>query len=274
MRIRIRPSGKILGIGSAPVPQPVSTTARHWFGLLWLSTAVVLVVWIGLLGYRELQDLAHFAKQPDAPYTPALLWVDRQGTDLRISWNRSVTSFTRAKAGLLSIKDGDSLPQQLHLDAEQLRTGSVLYSPLSDQVQFRLELRQPDGQNVSESVVALSAVRSPVPSKKTAAEMPVSPADTATVAPNSTPAGTGQLPAEKKPGVPVRTEVFPLNQPRAGQTPAGPMASGGLVPGPVVQQATGMAVCGSVRTAMDSFSLRTGLSGCSRALMGCRTIYP
>jgi hypothetical protein len=115
----------------------------------------------------------------------------------RASRNRSITSITRSKAGLLSIKDGNSLPQQLYIDADQLRTGSVLYSPASNQVQFQLEIRQPDGQNVSESVVALSALRSPVPSKETTTEMPVSPPDTAAIAPNSTPEGTDQSPARK-----------------------------------------------------------------------------
>jgi|SRR5579863_3253641 len=45
------------------------------------------------------------------------------------------------------------------------------------------------------------------------------------------------LTAPKKPSTPARTEVVPLNQPQAGQTPAGPRAyTGGLVPDQVLQQ--------------------------------------
>jgi hypothetical protein len=70
--------------------------------------------------------------------TPALR-VERRGGYLDVRWNRDAPDSVRAERGLLEITDG-SARQQLRLDAGQLRTGSVAYSPRTNDVSIRLEL--------------------------------------------------------------------------------------------------------------------------------------
>jgi len=99
------------------------------------------------------------AKQFNTPDDLALQ-LDRQGTDLVVRWNRSAEAIRRAKGGLLSIWDGHSLPQRHTLDADELRTLSVLYSPASDHVVFRLAVFGHDSQNVAERVLEFTSLRS------------------------------------------------------------------------------------------------------------------
>ena len=99
------------------------------------------------------------AKQFNTPDDLALQ-LDRQGTDLVVRWNRRADAIRRAKGGLLSIWDGDSLPQHHTLDANDLRTLSVSYSPASDHVVFRLAVFGYDEQNVAERVLVFTALRS------------------------------------------------------------------------------------------------------------------
>jgi hypothetical protein len=64
--------------------------------------------------------------------------------------------------GRSSSWDGHNLPQRHTLDADELRTLSVLYSPASDHVVFRLAVFGHDSQNVAERVLEFTALRSHV----------------------------------------------------------------------------------------------------------------
>jgi TonB family protein len=192
---RTPPGRTRMGIGWTSALPPHVTITRRWFGPLGFSASIALIVAMAFLGYPKLRDFAPFAEQPGASDPPALLRVDQQGADLRISWNRSAAAISRAKAGLLSIWDGNNVTQQLHLAADQLRTGSLLYTPSTNQVQLRLDLREPDGHDVSESLLALSASRSTVQGNETAPDAAVLHSPTAVVARHSTPIGLGQSPA-------------------------------------------------------------------------------
>ncbi len=139
--------------------------AHSWFSRPWFSILAVLVAGLGfvagLAAGRPLrhQKLPPSAKQSDTPDDLALQ-LDRQGTDLSVRWNRRAETIRRAKGGLLSIWDGHSLPQRHTLDADGLRTLSVLYSPASDHVVFRLAVFGHDGQNVAERVLEFTSLRS------------------------------------------------------------------------------------------------------------------
>jgi hypothetical protein len=58
---------------------------------------------------------------------------------------------------VLSIRDGDSQPHELHLDPEQLRNGSVVYGAANNSVQVRLEVTGQDGTKTSETILAGAA---------------------------------------------------------------------------------------------------------------------
>jgi hypothetical protein len=99
------------------------------------------------------------AKQSNTPDDLALQ-LDRQGTDLVVRWNRRAEAIRRAKGGRLSIWDGHSLPQNHTIDADELRTLSVFYSPASNHVVFRLTVFGDDGQNLAERVLVFIGLRS------------------------------------------------------------------------------------------------------------------
>ena len=227
--------GKSLPIGSSATVAPEMSVTRTWFGASF-SAGIALIACLGFLTYQELPRLASFTRQPDAPNTSLLLQVDSQGTDLRVTWNRSATAITRAKAGLLSIQDGDNSPQELRLDADQLRTGSLLYSAASNKVQFSLQLFEPDGQNVSEYVLALSPLRVPMQGNDRGSTTSISPVGMPPALLGTIPAGADPLPTVRKALVEANAAAA-TPTPSTEQNPAGAKARAGeLVPGEVVRR--------------------------------------
>jgi hypothetical protein len=140
---------------------------RSRFRRSWFSILAVLVSGLGFVAGLaagrpvRYQKLPPSAKQSDTPDDLALQ-LDRQGADLVVRWNRRAEVIRRTKGGLLSIWDGDSLPQSHTLNANELRTLSVSYSAASDHVVFRLAVFGYDGQNIAERVLVFTALHSSV----------------------------------------------------------------------------------------------------------------
>lgn len=81
------------------------------------------------------------------------LSLDQQGSKLRVYWNRQSPTILSAKFGMVLIKEG-ARSRNVPLSADQLRSGSILYAPTSDQVE--VELNVVGGERVSrESITAL-----------------------------------------------------------------------------------------------------------------------
>lgn len=180
---------------------------------------MALATGIFLLAYPALRELTRMAQRTDAAGSQNFLDVDQQGSNIRVHWNRNVKVISQAQTGLLSIKDGDSSPRLLRLDADQLRTGSVMYSPGSNRVQFRLELHEPDGRNVSESVLTLNALRSAAAQSETLSAMPaardrqVSTSQSVGTHPVTHPAASTPKGADVKPSALGEAETRPVTLP-------------------------------------------------------------
>jgi len=156
-------------IEAEPLTPPVQERRRAasrppW---LWYPLFTILMIALGAVGYQALLKWAGPAAS-EAPAsavasdTPALaLRVERKDNDLRVSWNRKASAVVQAKESALSIRDGDAQQQELRLTPEQLRYGSVLYTPANSSVQFRMEVTAPDNSKTSESVLALTAPKAP-----------------------------------------------------------------------------------------------------------------
>jgi hypothetical protein len=152
-----------------------------------------------------------------------------------VSWNRKASAVLQAKEASLSIRDGDAQQQELRLTPEQLRYGSVLYTPANSSVQFRMEVTAPDNSKTSESVLALTAPKAPAPPN-------TKPATIRRSAPANQPAGNSAQAAkgaavsgaERDFGEPVRVvTVDPPSQPAdasgQNQTPSrDPLLAPGL----------------------------------------------
>ena len=72
---------------------------------------------------------------------------------MQLTWNRGSPVITQATSAVLSIEDGDA-HRTIPLQAAQVRTGSILYTPVSDQVQMQLAVITPSA-SVTESVLVL-----------------------------------------------------------------------------------------------------------------------
>jgi hypothetical protein len=88
--------------------------------------------------------------------------VETDGPGLLLSWNRYSRTVQAASSALLAIEDG-SQHRDIALDRNQILTGSVFYRPASDDVSFRLELRDASGSNVSQILRVLDAAPRNVP---------------------------------------------------------------------------------------------------------------
>ncbi len=89
------------------------------------------------------------------------LKVETSAGQLVLSWNRVAPLVAAATRGTLTINDGDH-KEDVDLDLTTLRSGSVVYSAISNDVSFRLEVfDQKTGKSQAETVRRLSGRPSP-----------------------------------------------------------------------------------------------------------------
>lgn len=84
------------------------------------------------------------------------LRVDTQSSGLMLSWNRYSPAVEAASLGVLHIDDGSD-HRDLTLDRNQILNGSVFYRPMSQDVSFRLDLRDGRGSDVAQILRVLDA---------------------------------------------------------------------------------------------------------------------
>jgi TonB family protein len=161
------------------------------------------------------------------------LKVERNASGLVLSWNRNADIVKTAQKATLTITDGASTEDD-DIDLGTLRAGSILYSPLTNDVGFKLEVSDlKTRKSLSESIRALSghltaAVQPPVPLPKPANPTPpvANPTGTTPVTPRpATPAPptvTVTPPAPGSLGTRLSALPPPTPTPAATQAPAEP----------------------------------------------------
>jgi TonB family protein len=191
------------------------------------------------------------------------LRVERTGTDILLTWNRDSESIKTAQHAVLSIFDGDR-HENYDMDLGQLRNGSIVYSPITADVSFRMDVMRPGkAAPVSESVRVLRTRPSPMgeggqPATQTASAKPgaapavktpqtEAPAETATETPapeESKPAApvtplkqfdASSLAQRLRPATPTDTLDAPSINPSVPQSAAGSISNlniGGMAPAP------------------------------------------
>jgi len=148
------PTSLFATVESAPGAIARSKRTRIALGL-----GAVLVLGIG---GAVVWNLSRSAPPAAAPESSSLnLRVERSGGQLLLSWNRSLPLLQTAQRAILSISDGDHR-EDVEMDLGQLRSGSIVYSPITSDVSFRLEVTDlKNGKSVSESVRVLGGRPSP-----------------------------------------------------------------------------------------------------------------
>ena len=197
----------------APQPPRGRPNRRVWRAGLFALGMIALgaVGYQGYLAWAPHQSGTAASQSSDAP--ALALQVGRQGTDLRVSWNRNSPAIVQATDGVLSIRDGDAQQQELHLDPDQLRHGSVTYTPANADVRFRLEVTAPGNSKTSETVLALTAARPASPASSQPSAHGPSPQSDAAAATSPGPSKDDPLRV---------TMLDPPARSSAGDAPAAP----------------------------------------------------
>jgi protein TonB len=135
--------------------------------LLWGAVAAGLLACSGTLFlYPGL-----FRRAPKPPAALSLR-IEHTATDLLLTWNRDSEAVRNASKAVLSITDGDR-QENLTMNLADLRNGSVVYSPLTADVSFHMEVIGPDqSKTASESVRVLRTKPSPMPAADANAPTP------------------------------------------------------------------------------------------------------
>jgi outer membrane biosynthesis protein TonB len=119
--------------------RPILFRLRGW---VWVPLAFALLMLLPSLSRHRSASDAVLADGNSAPAAlgPSLdLNAEKDGHRLRFTWNRATPAIVEAERGVLWIKDGPG-EQRLELDRRQLGIGSVIYWPVSNDVNFRLEV--------------------------------------------------------------------------------------------------------------------------------------
>jgi hypothetical protein len=83
--------------------------------------------------------------------------LERDAPDWQVSWSRNAAVVLKATRGRLIITDG-VIHKELELDPTEVRTGHMVYTPMTDDVFLRLEIVGPDSATpITESVRLVAA---------------------------------------------------------------------------------------------------------------------
>jgi protein TonB len=95
------------------------------------------------------------------PVSSLQMHVQPEGDRVLVSWNPRASGVQNATGGLLTIADSGE-QREFSLDASQAANGSVLYRPVSDDVSFRLQIRDASGAVFNDSLRVLDPARKAV----------------------------------------------------------------------------------------------------------------
>ncbi|MEK7408924.1 MAG: TonB family protein [Acidobacteriota bacterium] len=173
------------------VPSLVSRLFAAVARLLGVRRFRIGVVAVALAAAGGLLWMPKRGAAPDlgSAVNPSLaLKVQRDGGQLVLSWNRNAPGLSTAREAVLSISDG-ARREDVKVDLALLRAGSLVYSPVSSDVSFRMEVKdQNSGPGLSESVRFPGGQPAPPPQPSGRPQPMVPPEAAATADAEPTPA--------------------------------------------------------------------------------------
>ncbi len=175
-----------------PSPAPARPPRyRRWF---WISLALLAGGGAGVLAGRLWRLTQHyetgsFLNSSAAPESTRTgnkldLQVARHGTDLELTWNRSLEALEGNARGEMRIND-NGYRSEILLDASQIRNGRILYVPRSGDVEVSLQVKTAGGATLADTLRVLQpgfAAQGPANAAAPSTQVPArtSPAPTGT----------------------------------------------------------------------------------------------
>jgi protein TonB len=166
------PAAPLLGL-EVPAPEPEPAPRRR----LQVLIALILVLLAGAAGLFYFLSPRAVERSAAVEQDSLSLRVERNAGQLLLSWNRESAAIRNAQRAILSILDGDH-KEDVELVLAQLRSGSIVYSPITNDVAFRLEVTNlQQGKSLSESVRVLAGRPSPAgaPAEQTPLKVEAAP---------------------------------------------------------------------------------------------------
>lgn len=155
--------------GSRAPSRPTSaerTLGRRRVNLLSVLAIVILLALVSLSAALFINRPRNPAVKEEAASRPVPaagtpLRVERQGDDLKIMWDLNSPAVSAATSGVLDIDDGGK-KRQIPMTSDQVRFGSVLYSPGSAQISVRMTTLKAN-QSTSEAAALVLLNKPPQP---------------------------------------------------------------------------------------------------------------
>src|SRR5579883_2041559 len=194
-----KPAAAKAAAAAVAPPEPKRSGKLVWILAGIAATAVLaggLVFTSGMLHLRK------GSLPANTPESGLALRIERNAGDILLTWNREAEVIKHASRAVLAIHDG-SQNENVVMDLSQLRTGSIVYSPMTSDVVFQMEVTA-EGQShpVAETVRVLSTRPSPMPDQTANAAAPAPAAATRTSsaapAPAETPGDGGSANAKEE----------------------------------------------------------------------------
>jgi protein TonB len=204
--VKPAPERPLLGTlsGAAPAESQGSGKLMMVIG----GIAVMVAILVALFVWPGYMTRSHPPAAVESQAGGLNLLVEPSGTDLLLTWNKNSAVIANASHGVLSINDGDQ-HENFDMDAKDLTTGSIVYTPKTGDVSFILEVTgKNQSKTATESVRSLRTRPSPMPDGKSAANT------TAAKASPAQPAPAGAT-ANAEPVSTTPAEVTPATQAKA-----------------------------------------------------------
>lgn len=140
------------GSQSAAGPRPRRSRRLLWLPIMTLAAIAAFLV------YDRLRTSPGPQREEAAGRGPARLGlsIESTGEKVRVIWDPGASGILNSRRVVLSITDGDR-KKDVPLDEKQLRTGSLVYLPATDDVNFELQVANAQDVSSSESIRMVKA---------------------------------------------------------------------------------------------------------------------
>ncbi|MGO9229947.1 MAG: energy transducer TonB [Bryobacteraceae bacterium] len=178
--------------GSLSGAAPVEESSGGKLPLVIGGIAVLLAALVVLFVYPGYLTHTQNATTVGSAAAELTLRVEPSGTDLLLTWNKNSAAIVNASHGVLSINDGER-HENYDMDSNQLKTGSIVYTPVTGDVSFNMEVTGTDQRKTTtESVRSLRTRPSPMPDGKVPATSPTQAKAIQPASQNTEPAANTQ----------------------------------------------------------------------------------
>jgi hypothetical protein len=133
---------------------------------VWFLATIIVSVLIYSTARLYLKPLLpHFASEASAgvhhgqqlsSQTALALKVSQNGSALELQWRPDSAAIQNATGGTLNINDG-AITRQIDLDQAQVRSGRIVYTPVSDDVTFDLKVMDSASHSIADSIRVLGS---------------------------------------------------------------------------------------------------------------------